>query len=543
MFRCLYSSLAVVSLWLILGYFGYGHSQSLDLDNPAATEELEDSDNQSATTTKKPLFQARLNSSLIYSDNIRLSASGEEDDDLVFEIRPGFTVQRESSRLDAKLDYDMHNFYFSNSGRTDTHHQLRGIASLELLAERFFLDTEVFFREELEDGRNNLGSDLISNPEEFSEVYGFRISPLWRDELGDFADLELRYTYDNVHQQRNVADSQTHSFEIDLSDGRQFSILDWNVNYFRQILKRQRANREPQLANNDDTGSTQKETFLAQVEYPLDDVWAVAGRVGYENSDVIFQQNERDGSFWSLGVLWTPSRFFDVSAFYGPSENEFDFRYSPTSRTSLQFNRLDRDVGLIIGSVWSGSLSHRTRFSNWTASYSEGTISGAELEFEEAFVPFEDTENIPPIIANLQNQSLTTEDIFTSTSSDFERKRFQTRISYNRARTFASLGGFHERRDFRTDEISSETGYGVLTSVARIINPRTVSLFSINWQHSELEDNNDDNDLLILRATLAYAFTRDLSASLIYRYAQLEANDSAQDFQENRFGALMRLNF
>ena len=541
MFRNTGFSLSTVCVWLIFGYFTNSYSQDL---NPGSTSsvEAETTGTDPSGATRKPLIQARISSSLIYSDNILLAPPGEEDEDLVFEIRPGFTIQRESNRLTARLDYDMRNFHYSDEGRTDTHHQLNGTASLELLEERFFIDTAAFFREELADGADNLGADILSNPDDFDEVYGFRISPFFREELGQFADLEARYSYDNVQRESDVSDSETHTVEIDLSDGRQFSILDWSVSYRTQITDRKSTDREATFASSDD-GQSKEETFLAQVEYPIDTAWALAGRVGYENSDVTFQTNEEDGSFWSLGFLWTPSRFFDASAFYGPRDNEVDFRFSPTTRTSLKLNRLDREVGLNIGTVWSGSLNHRTRYSSWAASYSEGTISGAVLDFEEAFVPFGGIEDVPPIITNLVNERLTTNDIFTSTSSDFDRQRLEAQVSYNRARTFASLGGFHERRNFRTDNIPTETGFGVLAAVARVLNPRSVALVSIDWQNSEIKDNNDDNDLLILRAALAHTFTRDVSAFFFYRYADREANDSTRDFQENRIGASMRLNF
>jgi uncharacterized protein (PEP-CTERM system associated) len=94
-----------------------------------------------ATTSADWLFSPRLTGLSLYTDNLTLAPPGSEENDFVFQLNPGFSLQHTSSRLNATIDYNMQNlFYINNSEFNTTNHQLQGDSTLEIWNDNFFLD-------------------------------------------------------------------------------------------------------------------------------------------------------------------------------------------------------------------------------------------------------------------------------------------------------------------------------------------------------------------------------------------------------------------
>ncbi len=78
----------------------------------------------------------------LYSDNIDLAPKGEETDDFVFQFIPALTAELNGRRLQAKLDYRMENYVYTNSSPKydEPFHQYEASGKAELWRERFFVD-------------------------------------------------------------------------------------------------------------------------------------------------------------------------------------------------------------------------------------------------------------------------------------------------------------------------------------------------------------------------------------------------------------------
>jgi uncharacterized protein (PEP-CTERM system associated) len=317
--------------------------------------------------------------------------------------------------------------------------------------------------------------------------------------------------------------------------GRKFTALDWQLDYFNQTTDETGADPDQPLAS----GRSDRENLLGTVGYSFTEEFAINARAGYENNDVNDAISSENGSFWSLGFTWTPSRFISTTLFYGPDDKEIIVQLNPTSRTSFLVSRRDRSVGLDTGVVWEGTLEHRTRYSVWSASYTDSTVNGSVLLFDNQLVTcFSAIGN--SIIANNLGLTPVLNSGLTLNSGDFRRKRFQSTVTYERARTNLSFDGYLEKRDFSLGD--EEEGYGLGAAWSRNFGSNTMSMISTCWQHNEF-NINQETDFWTTQIALTHGFTRDLTGALAYRFAQQNSSDSTFDYRENRIFLLLQLQF
>ena len=86
-------------------------------------------------------IQPRVALSEIYTDNVDLNPSGQEDDDLITEVTPGISLFRESSRLKVDVNYQAQVLKFVNEDDADkVNHGLDGSVSAELAEDFLFVD-------------------------------------------------------------------------------------------------------------------------------------------------------------------------------------------------------------------------------------------------------------------------------------------------------------------------------------------------------------------------------------------------------------------
>ena len=100
---------------------------------------------------------------------------------------------------------------------------------------------------------------------------------------------------------------------------------------------------------------------------------------GYENNQVTDFEDSRNGSYWGLGAIWSPSRFLELQGLYGSDVNEAALRWNPSLRTNFQISRRDQSVGVDPGVRWEGSFGHRTANSTWLARYTDEVTNEQQL--------------------------------------------------------------------------------------------------------------------------------------------------------------------
>lgn len=481
------------------------------------------------------LFNPYVSLQGIYTDNLRLTPADEAESDFIIDLSPGFTLQRETSRFNLDVDYAMQNlFYTRNSNENETTHQLTGDATLEFWRDRLFVNVNGLVDQYIIDPQNLTGSDNINITNNLTDVYAFRINPYWQEDFGGYADFFTGYSYDLVRYSQGAADSDIQTLNVRLNSGRRFTTLDWQLSYSNQQIDSSNIEQDPNntAANND------RENFLGEITYSFSDVWAVNGRFGYEDNNLDGNVNGVNGSFWSLGATWTPSRYITATVLYGPDDKEITLQYNPSARTSISVSRRDRSVGLTTGVVWAGIFRHRTRYSVWSASYTDNNVSGGTLIFDDPLADFEDDSDDPDdLIAEIPDGT-----DLTLTSSDFRRKRFETRFTYTRARTSLSINGYLEKRTFDTNE--DEEVYGFGAAFNRNFGPRTLATLSTTWSNNESNDQGiiQESDLWTFQGSLRHVFSDEFTGSLGYRFSEQNSN-TGLNYQENRIFLLMQIQF
>lgn len=531
----------------------------------------------------------RISVGATYSDNIGLAPANEAQEDFVLQVDPGISVRKRGGRVDFRLDYTAQGLLYTNNGDANKiNNQLQAFGAAELFKGNLFLDAYGAITQVPVDSRgrtdagnlganggipsslsffNNLDLGLPGASELFNPVgifsnialtdnqatgYRFGISPHWRQNLGGWADLTLRYRFDDVFYdeedtdndqqtpaQADISDSQTETIEFGLASGRQFSKFKWNIDYFYQ---RQNLDAS-QGTDTADSGDDSRENVAGKFSYRLSQQWALLSEAGYENNEVADFEDSQNGAYWGLGAIWSPSRFLEIQGLYGSDVNEIALRWNPSIRTSLEVSRRDQSVGVDPGVSWQGSFGHRTAHSVWSARYTDEVTNEQQLLGSNLLGV---GPNGQPLPLDDQGQPVVSEGPFGLTDRNFRRKRFDGGVTYRRGPTGLSINAFNEDRE-NQDATSNENTYGAGALWTWRFAPRTASFLGLGWERDDLGENQageiEANKYWVSVLGLARVFSSDSGGLISYRYYRNDADPAEQGFRENRLNIRFNMKF
>ncbi|HET9462812.1 MAG TPA: TIGR03016 family PEP-CTERM system-associated outer membrane protein, partial [Thiobacillus sp.] len=279
-------------------------------------------------------FEPSVSAAATYTDNANQSANNPEDA-LILSVTPSFALRSEGSRrVQATLQYGLTGVArFGEGDSTDLYHNLNAIGKAELVEDFLFIDGSARISQEL---ISLLGSPADSeiNDSNRATVGTYSLSPYIQKRLGTFANAQARYTQSGAFFDKNVAsDAISNGFDASLNSGTRFDDLSWGLAYSIRDVN----NRDENVSD------STFESATASLGYVLTRSFRVFGTVGQEWNDYL-STTDTDGSSWSAGFGWSPSRRSSLEASIG--ERFFGDTYSVTAR-------------------------HRTRTSNWNLSYAE----------------------------------------------------------------------------------------------------------------------------------------------------------------------------
>ncbi|TVR67081.1 MAG: TIGR03016 family PEP-CTERM system-associated outer membrane protein [Candidatus Competibacteraceae bacterium] len=472
---------------------------------------------------------------VIYSDNIRLAPADEAESDLVLEVEPGVSMRKQGGRLEVRLDYSAQGLFYTNDSDASTvNHNLRAFSVTELYQDRLFVDaygsvSQVPIASDGPEDRGGFfrpGNTALTGNQTTQANFG--ISPYWRQDFGGWVEALLRYRYDDVAFGRDEFDGNIQTATLDLASGRRFSRLNWNLAYSHQREERGEADSEDDI----------RERATGRASYQINNQWALLAEVGYVNDRVAGFENVDNGLFWGLGANWTPSRFFSLAALYGLNLNEVVAQWNPTSRTRLRVGRREEEVGVDPGVRWEGLFAHRTRYTTWSASYTEEVTSVRRL-FGESLIGV--GPDGLPVALDEEGQIVPVDGSFGLSTENFLRKRFTSRVTYQRGRSGLGFNVFDESREF-PDGDSDENTYGVGMFWSWQFAPRTRSIIGLRWERDDLSDDRQ-NEYWISEFGLARQISPDMDGLLGYSHYRNEADPSDQSFRENQLNARLNMRF
>lgn len=479
------------------------------------------------------------------TDNANQSATDPENA-LILSVTPSFTLRSQGSRrVQATLQYGLTGVArFGEDQSTDLYHNLNAIGKAELVEDFLFIDGSARISQEL---ISLFGSpaDAEINDSNRATVGTYSISPYIQKRLGTFANAQARYTNSGAIFENDVAaDSSVNAFSAALASGTRFTDLSWGLNY--SIRNAENRNAATAAANDDTTF----ERASASVGYALTRKFRVFGTVGQDWNEYL-SATDTDGSSWSAGFGWAPTR-----------------------RTSIEASVGER----YFGNTYSFSGSHRTRKSRWTARYYEDVSDITQQFLEQTSRVFWVCDNgsggelvealvdpggcIGPISAGQlaliasSELGVSTADLvaagllnIASANGVYIIKGLTAGVSWDVGRLGFGLSAYDTRRFYQLLGDAEDQVVGVTGSVSYRLSPRTTASSSLSLSRTSTDillaagGAPREDDLVTLSLGLNHSFADKLNGALIFRHTQRDSNAADADYEENRLTASVNMRF
>lgn len=435
----------------------------------------------------------RIRSSATYTDNVNLAPEGQEKSDTVLELRPGFSLDGEGPRTKVNFSYDLQTLYHTRVNDTEVNHQISGFLNSELVKRTLFVDASVSRRQEISSLSGPIGVNNTTGGGNRQNVTTASVSPYLVNRLGSFAKSTLRYTHDRVYQEIGH-DTYSNAVRWQLTDGPAFGRLTWSTDaQYRKVE-----------GGVNDTGTFRSGS--ARLGYELGRHLEVSATGGYEDNDYPTTANgSLSGSFWDVGVRWSPSHRLDAEIRYG-------HRY--------------------FGNTRMASLSYRARHLLTSITYEESITTSRRRQLV--------AENRIPVYSGCSpatdpNCQPAGEIVLYGVESVNEfilQRRGIASMTLLGRRNSLTFAGYRSKDEYQvSDRTTIQTG---ATANWQWTLGRSNS-FSLagGWSRNEFLDQNREDNLYNVSATLNHDLSRRVSSFFTLRHQQRNSTDAQAEYREN----------
>ncbi|MDP3123745.1 MAG: TIGR03016 family PEP-CTERM system-associated outer membrane protein [Thiobacillus sp.] len=485
-------------------------------------------------------FEPNVGASATYTDNANSSATNPQDA-LILTVTPGFGLRSEGSRrVQASLQYGLTAVSrFGEDNSNDLYHRLSAVGKAELVEDFLFIDGSANISQEL---ISLLGptADAETNDSNRSTVGTYSISPYIQQRFGTFANALVRYTASGaIFENNTAADSSVNSLAAGLSSGTRFNDLSWALDY--SIRKAENRNATTTAANADTTF----ERASATVGYALTRQFRVFGTVGQDWNDYL-STTETDGSFYSAGFGW-----------------------SPTRRTSIEASAGKR----YFGNTYSLSGSHRTRMTRWTVRYYEDVSDITQQFLEQTSRIFwvcngtlQEAQANPggcdgPYTAGqvalyYASYGVSTADLVTagllniaSANGVYIIKSLTAGVTWEIGRVAFGLSAQDTRRLYQILSGAEDHVQGITGSVSYRMTPQTTASGGLSLTRTSTDSQLTqggvarEEDQLTLSLGVYHRFAEKLTGALTLRHTQRDSNAPNSDYDVNSITATVNMGF
>mgnify|MGYP003385248387 CR=1 FL=1 len=437
-----------------------------------------------------------------YSDNENLSATDKKSK-FVTVVSPDISL---SGSGGGRIDYDVLaaiTHHESSDGEDSTNPRLNGNATAELIDQIFFFDLSSTINQNRVDPFGATGDDDVSRSrsDNVTTTYSYTLSPYLVGRINSFADMELRYSYDEQwNSDSELSDSSRQAIVFNLNSGRDFSIFDWGLvgNYSKTDID-----------DSDNGQSNDDELKSADIRlgYRVNRKLRLRGSVGREWNDFDSVRSDIDGKRWDFGATWTPNKRTTVDIGYG----ERFFGGTPTV-----------------------DISYRRKKSVFTASYAKELTDARSLRSQNTF--FDEDAFGNPI------DPITGDPIFVSPD---EGQIVDERISFSWSRqgkrTTLTWSGDHSIQE---PQSSREDVVFISSSLAlsRRLTSKLSFDTSVDWENQENE-LDEEFETWRFNMGLSRPIGSKSNLSLRYTYTDRDSDLPSDGYEENRVILNYRINF
>lgn len=294
-------------------------------------------------------FNPGLRGVVTYSDNVALSARGNEVKDTSYEIVPSVNYSRKDGRVEITADYSLDHVFHSNDRAGSRNvNTLNSVAKLEPVDNIFYVDANAQISQQ---SISALSAQTASNAALTSNrtnVTTFSLSPYFKGVFGQGNQFEFRYRYGDTFSDSNVND--TGSISRALS-----GVIRGGSLQSRWSLSMQRSET---LATGNAVNRTKDGSRLSMDEYiqgnltwMLDNQVSLGTNLGYQHT-----KNYSTGLPYDL--------------IYG-----LDVNWKPTTQTVLSMSANHRATG----PAYNYSVSHKTGWTAWNLTWDRSVTTNQTL--------------------------------------------------------------------------------------------------------------------------------------------------------------------
>ncbi len=441
-----------------------------------------------------------------FSDNVDLEPDGAEQSALVSELVPGVIIRSESARVTAALNAFpilRHQTAGEDKGLSLAG-DLAGLGTVEVAEDLFFVDAQASISKRV------LSSRAVGSTANEDTVQVYRVSPYLRSRFGGFADGEARFRLSQVFiggqedaGANATSDSTTHSLNLSLDSGRDFTRFRWSWNALASQENR---------TNDDDI--SRAETDL-ELEYAVDRSISVIAGAGYQTFDDGNLANDIDGPTWKVGFRWRPGPRTELQASYGELDDDQSanvrFRYDISTRTSITAS---------YSKVLEKSQERLVR----NVSFIELDPESDQFTDPQTGLPFDPNQS--PF--DIDNQTTRIE-------------TFRLGLNGTRGRNTFGLNAAIQNEEIEpTGEQQDSITLGARFS--RRLNPHLTANLFAGYERTEFDDGQVDDEYSAT-AGLDYELYANLRARLVYEFRRQDSSVQTSEFMENRVTVSLRMTF
>jgi len=457
-------------------------------------------------------FDPRVSTAINYTNNIRLTDSGTEQAERVFEVAPGFFFETTSRYITAFLEYDLVFYRYKNIPESNTHlNKVNGVLTAELLPETVFFEANVSNSQRTINSTGVVAINDFTLTNNRADVFAFSVSPYFKQRYGNFSTFQARYTYDRSQYSKKEDTAVSgqdpsgfnHRVWLDLTSGPRFMRGKWNLAY-----------KYRQFNNTPDQGSTTTGIYHDLVlggSYQLGARVSGLASVGYEYKDSRNRRNIQKGPTQSIGASWNPSRRLLMSAtfgrrFYGNAKTMLINYRRRQSKFDLKYTE---DVTNNVGVVAQGNIDNNQQGPGGTGSPNDTPFPSADAAI-------------------------------------FVRKRFTAKYDYNAKRALINLSAYNELRDYDDVERNDQKIVGAVGLFNYNFGRTTYLSFIVNWSKTFFNDataaDNNNNiqakeervdNILRGEVSINKNLSTSSSAKLAYSYIKRLSNERGFDYTQN----------
>ena len=166
---------------------------------------------------------------------------------------------------------------------------------------------------------DNFSGNAVANSDDRSRIFYGSVSPSLRQNLGGWANAEVRYTlagatFDSDDDFDEGGYDQTFSAAL-TSDPRKFKRFGWQAVAEYEIFN----------AENDGNDDLNRFTGYVSVDVPIGRTLALTGTAGYDDFDRDISDDDLSGAFGNAGLRWQPNTRFAAQAFGGYRYDGVDY--------------------------------------------------------------------------------------------------------------------------------------------------------------------------------------------------------------------------